>query len=91
VCDAFEIRDQRVAVLFRRNGVGHVLFAERSRDGAIVVNEHQRTRVPGVYAAGDVVDGLNQLSVAVGHAAQAACGIHHWLLTQKKGGSAAPM
>jgi thioredoxin reductase (NADPH) len=33
--------------------------------------------VPGLYAAGDVVAGLNQLSVATGHAAIAATHIHN--------------
>jgi thioredoxin reductase (NADPH) len=35
--------------------------------------------VPGLYAAGDVVAALNQLSVAVGHAAVAATAIHNSL------------
>ena len=38
-----------------------------------------RTSVPGLYAAGDVVAALNQVSVAVGHAAIAATHIHNSL------------
>lgn len=38
-----------------------------------------QTSIPGLYAAGDVVNGLNQISVAAGHAAVAATAIHHQL------------
>lgn len=38
-----------------------------------------QTSVPGLYAVGDVVNGLNQISVAAGHAAVAATAIHHQL------------
>ncbi|WP_183775896.1 NAD(P)/FAD-dependent oxidoreductase [Phenylobacterium haematophilum] len=47
--------------------------------GCILVDEHQRTFLPGVYAAGDVVRGLDQISVAVGEAAIAATAIHNSL------------
>ena len=46
-------------------------------NGNIVVDAHCRTSTHGVYAAGDVVVGLDQLSVAVGHAAIAATAIHN--------------
>lgn len=45
----------------------------------IVVDHHCRTNVPNVYAAGDVVSALDQISVAVGHAAIAAASIHNAL------------
>lgn len=48
-------------------------------NGDIVCDEHLRTSVPGLYAAGDVVAALNQISVAVGHAAIAATHIHNRL------------
>jgi len=35
--------------------------------------------VPGLLAAGDIVSDLNQISVAVGHAAIAATAIHNSL------------
>jgi thioredoxin reductase (NADPH) len=41
-----------------------------------------QTSLPGLYAAGDVVNGLNQISVAAGHAAVAATSIHHKLSRQ---------
>ncbi len=47
--------------------------------GCILVDEHQRTFLPTVYAAGDVVRGLDQISVAVGEAAIAATAIHNSL------------
>ena len=43
----------------------------------LVVDEHMQTSVPGLYAAGDVVSGLNQISVATAQAAIAATAIHH--------------
>ena len=50
------------------SGLGHLLVA---RD--------QTTGVPGLYAIGDVVSGLNQISVAVGQAAVAALHAHSQL------------
>ncbi|MDP9065448.1 MAG: FAD-dependent oxidoreductase, partial [Pseudomonadota bacterium] len=47
--------------------------------GALVVNEHQQTSVDGLYAAGDVVRGLNQIVVAGAEAAVAATDIHNRL------------
>lgn len=38
--------------------------------------------VPGVFAAGDVVEGLDQISVAMGHGAIAATKAHNWLREQ---------
>jgi len=45
----------------------------------LVVSEHQETSVPGLYAAGDVVRGLNQISTAEGEGAIAATDIHNRL------------
>jgi thioredoxin reductase (NADPH) len=47
--------------------------------GRLVVGEHQETSVPGLYAAGDVVRGLNQISVAEGEGAIAATDVHNGL------------
>ncbi|MNL72685.1 putative glutamate synthase (NADPH) small subunit [compost metagenome] len=38
--------------------------------------------VPGFFAAGDVVEGLDQISVAMGHGAVAATKAHNWLREQ---------
>jgi thioredoxin reductase (NADPH) len=43
------------------------------------VDAHQRTSIPRIYAAGDVVHELSQISVAIGHAAIAATDIHNGL------------
>ena len=45
----------------------------------LVVDAHQQTSVDGLYAIGDVVSALNQISVGVGHAAIAASDIHRRL------------
>jgi thioredoxin reductase (NADPH) len=46
---------------------------------SLAVDSHQQTTVPDLYAAGDVVSALNQISVATGHAAIAATAIHNRL------------
>jgi thioredoxin reductase (NADPH) len=53
------------------------LGARSDKVGCLQVDSHQQTAVKGVYAAGDVVTDLHQLSVAIGHAAVAA--IHNEL------------
>ena len=53
------------------------LGAEHDGTGALVVDEHGRTTVPGLYAAGGVVRGLDQVVVAMGHGAVAATDIHN--------------
>jgi thioredoxin reductase (NADPH) len=47
--------------------------------GNLRVDAHQQTTVDFLYAAGDVVTDLHQLSVATGHAAIAATDIHNRL------------
>jgi thioredoxin reductase (NADPH) len=47
--------------------------------GELRVDEHQCTSIPGLYAAGDVVKALNQITVGTGHAAVAATAIHNSL------------
>ena len=51
--------------------------AELSNDGCIKVDSHQRTSVPGLYAAGDVVIGLDQISHAMGEGGVAATTIRN--------------
>jgi thioredoxin reductase (NADPH) len=62
-----------------RSELAIALGAHCTEAGDIFVDEHMRTSVPGLYAAGDVVAALNQVSVAVGHAAVAATDIHNAL------------
>ncbi|MDW5317655.1 NAD(P)/FAD-dependent oxidoreductase [Rhizobium sp. PL01] len=51
--------------------------ARISNDGCPVVDSHQRTTVKGVYAAGDLVLGLDQICHAMGQAAVAATSIRN--------------
>jgi thioredoxin reductase (NADPH) len=60
-----------------RSELAAKLGARCTDAGDIFVDAHMRTSVPGLYAAGDVVNALNQISVAVGHAAIAATDIHN--------------
>jgi thioredoxin reductase (NADPH) len=53
------------------------LGADCTEDGCILVDSHQRTSIPGLYAAGDVVAGLDQMSTAFGHASIAATTIRN--------------
>ncbi|WP_256565530.1 NAD(P)/FAD-dependent oxidoreductase [Bradyrhizobium sp. CCGB20] len=55
------------------------LGAAHTDQGCLKVDDHQRTSVAGLYGIGDVVSDLNQISVAFGHAALAACTIHNSL------------
>jgi thioredoxin reductase (NADPH) len=52
---------------------------ERDGDGLVTTDKHQRTSVRHLYAAGDIVNTLNQISVASGEAAIAATAIHQSL------------
>ncbi len=53
--------------------------AALDEQGRLIVDEHQNTSVPGLYAAGDVVRGLNQMTVSEAEAAIAATDIHNRL------------
>lgn len=55
------------------------LGARTGEDGRLVVDAHQQTSIAGLYAAGDVVRGLNQIAVASAEAAVAATAIHNAL------------
>jgi thioredoxin reductase (NADPH) len=55
------------------------LGASVDEENELVVTPDQMTSVDGLYAIGDVVSALNQISVAVGHAAVAATTIHNVL------------
>jgi thioredoxin reductase (NADPH) len=48
----------------------------------VLTDGHQRMGLAGLYAAGDVVAALDQISVAMGHAAIAATAIHNDLREQ---------
>jgi len=46
------------------------------KGGSIIVNKDQQTSIKGIYAAGDIVSGLNQICVATSQAAIAATAVH---------------
>lgn len=53
--------------------------ARLDKEGRLIVDDRQLTTVPGLYAAGDLVRGLNQISTAKGEGAIAATAIHNRL------------
>jgi thioredoxin reductase (NADPH) len=55
------------------------LRASCDDQGALQVNAHQETTIAGLYAAGDVVRGLNQVVIAAAEGAIAATDIHNKL------------
>ena len=58
------------------------LGARLTEEGCVIVDAHQRTSVPGLYAAGDVVVGLDQISHAMGGAGVAATTLRNDLAAQ---------
>ena len=62
-----------------RTGLAAQAGARMDDTGRVFVGEHQETSVPGLYAAGDVVRGLNQISTAQGEGAIAATHVHNSL------------
>lgn len=62
-----------------RSELGVKLGAQADEDGTLLTDRHQRTNIPRLYAAGDVVEGLSQISIAAAHAAIAATDINNHL------------
>ena len=62
-----------------QTGVATALGARCDDNAELIVDAHQQTSVEGLYAIGDLVSALNQIAVAVGHAAIAATAIHNRL------------
>ncbi|MEO8812657.1 MAG: NAD(P)/FAD-dependent oxidoreductase [Caulobacteraceae bacterium] len=62
-----------------RTGLAAGLGARTNEAGCLIVSSHQMTSVDGLYAAGDVVRGLNQISIAQAEGAIAATDIHNRL------------
>lgn len=57
--------------------------AAATEDGCLEVDDHQRTSIPGLFAAGDVVKGLDQISNAMGQAGVASTTIRNMLGEQR--------
>ena len=62
-----------------RSELARMAGANLSASGCIIVDEHQQTTIDGLFAAGDIVEGLDQIAVAAGQAAKAATAIHNRL------------
>jgi thioredoxin reductase (NADPH) len=57
--------------------LGEMVGATLAGDGCFLCDDHQRTSVPGLYAAGDVVHGLDQIGHAMGEGGVAATTIRN--------------
>lgn len=66
-----------------RSELAALAGAETTDDGCIVVGDHLETTVPGLFAAGDVVIGLDQISHAMGQAGVAATTIRNHLAKER--------
>jgi len=69
-----------------RNDLARQAGAELAADGRVKVGDHCETTVPNLFAAGDIVPGLNQITVAEAQATIAATEIHNRLRKKGKGG-----
>jgi len=87
VIEAFDLggTEHRFEVIYSalgstpQNQLALRLGASANEEGCLSVTDHQETSVDGLYAAGDLVRGLNQISVAQGEGAIAATDIHNRL------------
>ncbi|MBV8971950.1 MAG: NAD(P)/FAD-dependent oxidoreductase [Sphingomonadaceae bacterium] len=67
-----------------RSGLAASLGAATADAGCVTVDDHQRTTVPGLYAAGDVVVGLDQISHAMGEGGVAATTLRNDLAERRR-------
>lgn len=88
---AFDTADKRMAFdsvypalgTTVRSELAQLAGAETSEDGCVAVDDHLETTVPGLFAAGDVVIGLDQISHAMGQAGVAATAIRNHLADER--------
>jgi thioredoxin reductase (NADPH) len=66
-----------------RSELARMAGAATSEDGCLTVDDHLETGVPGLFAAGDVVKGLDQISHAMGQAGVAATTIRNHLAAER--------
>lgn len=77
------LQEHRFDVLYSALGLKYrtdlaiPLGAECDPRGALIVDNHSQISVKGLYAAGDIVRGLDQNVVGMSHAAVAATHIHN--------------
>jgi len=60
-----------------RSELAVALGAKQTDEGCVIVDQHQRTSISSLYAAGDVVLGLDQISHAMGQAGVAATAVRN--------------
>nr|WP_294851262.1 NAD(P)/FAD-dependent oxidoreductase [uncultured Sphingomonas sp.] len=65
------------------SSLAEMVGADLSKDCCIVTDEHQRTSIEGVYAAGDIVKGLDQISNAMGQGGIASTTIRNDLAKER--------
>jgi thioredoxin reductase (NADPH) len=63
--------------------LGEMVGAKLAEDGCFLCDDHQRTSVKGLYAAGDVVHGLDQISHSMGEGGVAATTIRNDLCARE--------
>lgn len=88
---AFDTGDRRLSVdsvypalgTHVRSELAKLAGADLSNDACVIVDSHQETSVPGLFAAGDVVIGLDQISNAMGQAGIAATTIRNHLARER--------
>ena len=73
-----------------RSDLARQLGAKLDDKSCVVTDEHLSSSIEGLYAAGDVVRSLDQISVAMGEAAIAATSIHNLLLRDTSISSSSP-
>jgi thioredoxin reductase (NADPH) len=66
-----------------RSGLAEKVGAKRTDTDCVIVDDHLETSVPGLFAAGDVVIGLDQISNAMGQAGVASTAIRNHLAKEK--------
>lgn len=88
---AFDTADERMAFDSVYPALGSHVRSELAADagarttdeGCVIVDDHLETTVPGLFGAGDVVIGLDQISHAMGQAGVAATAIRNHLAREK--------
>lgn len=63
------------------NQLAKELGCDLADDGAVVVDDHERTSVDGVYAVGDLTPEHNQIPVTIGEGMKAGIALHYELRT----------
>lgn len=62
-----------------RTGLAEALGLRTDGSGCLAADTPFETQISGLYSAGDIVEGLDQIAVAMAHGAIAATKAHNWL------------